>query len=62
MARRPAVSSARLLRMAGYEHVSYDRHTHMHTLRQINTGNLEQWHECEQVGLPYKNKYLEFIE
>ncbi len=49
---------------AGYMHISYDPHTGQHTLKELETGNLEAWSAAGRYfngyGLIYKNTILEF--
>jgi len=47
--------------MAGYEHLSCDKQTHEHRLRNMDTGYIEIWESChDKIGIPYKNTHLRF--
>lgn len=48
---------------AGYKHLSCDRATHEHRLQNLHTKQVEIWVPNHyQVGIPYKNTFLEFKE
>lgn len=47
---------------AGYQHLSCDTKTHIHKLKNIDTGQIEMWKTCRcQTGIPYKNSNLVFL-